>query len=210
MNQAVADEKAARFEKSIQRPTFSPPIKIGLGIVVIVFLAIGFYTSSLWHKEDLAKTSSDADTEAIQDRQPIIDFELTDEAGNKTPFANLKGKVVLLSFWASWCQPCLVEFPIFASIEKRFADRGFVVVPINVDEGDLGKTFSRDFWAKNNFSFKNYYDPERNLAERFEIDVLPANFVVDRQGRIVFSNFGATDWTDPETVDLIEGLLNEK
>ncbi len=210
VNQAVVDEKARRFEKSIQLKKLGWPAKLGLIAAAIAFVAIGYVKSSLWQKEDLAKASSDMDTESIKEREPAGEFDLIDEAGKKIAFNQYRGKVVLLTFWASWCTPCLVELPAFAQIEKKFGERGFAVVPVNVDEANIGKDFARDLWKKNSFTFASYFDPTRELAERFEIDILPGNFVIDRQGRIVLSSFGATDWNDPETVELIEALVNEK
>lgn len=211
MSQAAADEKAKRFEQKNPLARLNWPARIGLIVGFVLLASVGYLKSSLWQIDDSSKTSSDGmDSSEIEERKPVGEFDLIEADGKKVSIQDYRGKVVILSFWASWCTPCLVELPTFAQIEKKFGDRGFAVVPVNVDDGDVGKNFAKEFWSKNGFEFPSFYDTQKELAEKFEVDILPSNFVIDRQGRIVFSGFGATDWTAPETAEIIEGLVNEK
>lgn len=150
-----------------------------------------------------------ADASEIAERKPIQDFILTDVSGAKKKLSDFRGNVVILSFWASWCEPCLAELPTFAEIERKYRDKGLRVIPINVDDDEQGKTFAKEFWPKKNISFPSYYDMTKDLANLFEVDILPSSFVIDREGRLVFSSAGASDWSSTDTQNLIEAVLNE-
>lgn len=189
-----------------------PPLAMaGLLAIVVGLASIGYLRSSFGPNVETSKTSlAGLDSPDTENRKPVGGFNLFDAEGKRTPYSDeYRGKVVILSFWASWCAPCLVELPTFAEIARRFHDKGLRVVPINVDEAEIGIPFAREFWSKQKFAFPSYFDAAKELAGKFEVDMLPANFVIDREGRIVFSGFGATDWSNEETVEAIENLLEE-
>lgn len=186
-------------------------VKIGLAVGLAAFVIIGLLTSSFFRDANETQTQSGGlDSSEILERKQVAPFDLIDADGKTTPFSSYKGKVVILSFWASWCTTCLVDLPTFNQIKKKFGSDDLVIVPINVDEGETGKNFAKEFWSKNSFEFPAYYDVAKETAERFEVDTLPANFIIDREGRIVLSGFGVTDWNDPETVGVVESLLAER
>ncbi len=155
-------------------------------------------------------TAIDPDPEEIAKRTVVSDFILTDADKKLKKLSDFRGNVVILTFWASWCAPCLVELPTFAEIENQYHERGLRVLAINVDEGDEGKVFAKDFWAKEKFTFPTFFDSDKKLQSQFGVDILPSNFVIDRAGRIAFSGFGANDWSNPQTKDFIDGLLQEE
>jgi len=185
--------------------------KLALFIGLIALASIGYFSSGIFKKPTpLLTASQEADPEELTKRKILPDISLTEADGKQKKLADYHGNVVLLSFWASWCAPCLVELPTFAELEKRFLDHGLKVVAINVDEGDSARTFAKDFWAKKNFAFPSFFDPQKTVASQFEVDMLPSTFVIDRQGRIAFSGFGANDWSSPQTLEILESILSEK
>ncbi len=187
-----------------------PAVMAGLLAMVVALASIGYLRTSFGPNAEMAKTSSPGlDPMETASRQPVGDFQLTDADGKQTPFSSYKGHVVILSFWASWCTPCLVELPTFAEIGERLHDKGLRVVPVNVDEAGVGVPFAREFWGKKKFEFPSFFDANKELAAKFGVDILPANFVIDRSGRIAFSGFGANDWSNDETAETIESLLEE-
>lgn len=182
----------------------------GLLVLLVALASVGYLKSSFGPNMDSSKASSAGlDPQDVESRKPTGEFSLIDEHGNAKSFSEYKGQVVILSFWASWCTPCLVELPTFAEIGARFYDKGLRVIPVNVDDAGVGAPFAKEFWAKKKFAFPTYFDADKSLAAKFEVDMLPANFVIDRQGRIVFSGFGANDWSNDQTVEVIENLLEE-
>ena len=181
-----------------------------LVLAAIILAGVGFIQSSFWHNSDNSKpVLAELDPNELAQRPLIKDFTITDDSGKAVKFSSFKGQVVILSFWASWCTPCLMELPTFADLQKKFEKRGFKVVTVNIDDGEEGKKFAKDFWNKNQFPFASFFDPSKLASQQFEVEMLPSNFVIDRQGRQVFSSFGSNDWSTQTTMDTIEGLLQE-
>lgn len=195
---------------AVREYQMAPWLKIAILAGVVVLASIGYFTSQLRAPPASAPVSAELPgPEELAAREPITDFILTEENGTQKKLSDFRGNVVILSFWASWCGPCLVELPTFAEMERKFHDRGLRVVPINVDEGEEGRVFAKDFWPNKKLPFSNYYDTNKTIAQQFEVSMLPSNFIIDRQGRMVFESAGASDWSAPETLDLIESVLRE-
>ncbi len=101
--------------------------------------------------------------------------------------AQYRGKVVLLDFWASWCAPCKESFPWMQRMAERYADRGLVVVAVNVDrDRSLADRFLRDQQP----SFPVLYDPQGDLAEHYRVSGMPASFYIDRDSHVRFMHVG--------------------
>jgi len=173
-------------------------------------LAIAYYTSSLRSPELATKSNLyELDPSQVEKRQILPDYLFHDAHSMTHKLSDFHGQVLILSFWASWCSPCLVELPTFAQMQKRLKNKGLNILAVNVEDGDEGKKFAEDFWSRNKFDFMSFFDSTKELAESFQVDLLPSNFVIDKSGRLAFSGFGSTDWSSPQIVELIEGLLQE-
>jgi thiol-disulfide isomerase/thioredoxin len=110
--------------------------------------------------------------------------------------SDLRGKAVLIDFWATWCQPCRVEAPIVDLVSRRWHDRGVVVVGVNVDTPDQGDP--RAYALTNGLTFPIVHDGE-GLAQRgFEIESLPTLVVVSPSGKITAVRTGPTDEAELE------------
>jgi thiol-disulfide isomerase/thioredoxin len=131
-------------------------------------------------------------------------------AGPNKHLSDFKGKVVLVSFWASWCTPCLIELPTFIDLHQKLSDKGLVIIPVNVDEAEQAASFVSDFWKTKKFPFPTWFDPTHQGAEAFQVDALPSNFVLDKKGRLVAQGYGANDWAAETSVHFIEQLLSEQ
>lgn len=177
----------------------------------LVFLAsIGYLRSSHQHAENVPDIQGGpSDVPPPEKRKAMPDILLTADAGPNKHLSDFKGKVVLLSFWASWCTPCLIELPTFIDLHEKLSSKGLVIVPVNVDEPDSAANFVKDFWKTKKFPFVTFYDPNHKASEVFQIDSLPSNFVLDKNGRLVAQGYGANDWSSDTSVQFIEQLLNE-
>jgi cytochrome c biogenesis protein CcmG, thiol:disulfide interchange protein DsbE len=100
---------------------------------------------------------------------------------------SLKGKVVLLDFWASWCEPCKESFPVMNELQKHYGDQGLVVVAVNVDEN---KSDMDDFLKANAASFTVLRDAAQKLVAQAGIATMPSSFVIDRDGKVRFAHTG--------------------
>lgn len=114
----------------------------------------------------------------------------------------LRGKPVVLDFWATWCGPCQAEAPIVNAIAQRYKERGLVVVGVNTsDEEGLAQIFAR----KKKLTFPIVYDRGNNIARDFHVGTLPTLVVVSREGKIVAVRHGVT--SDSDLDDLVRRVL---
>jgi len=94
----------------------------------------------------------------------------------------LRGRLVYVDFWASWCAPCQASFPWLQSMHDRFASRGLTIVAINLDKA---REFADEFLRRHPAPFLVAFDPAGKTAEAFEVGVMPSSYLVDPAGRIV-------------------------
>jgi len=109
------------------------------------------------------------------------------DAPDPLDLASLRGKVVLVDFWASWCEPCRRSFPWLNEMQAKYADRGLVVIGVNVDrERAQADRFLHDVPAQ----FRIVYDPAGALASRYDLPGMPASYVIGPNGDIVGRHLG--------------------
>ncbi len=132
------------------------------------------------------------------------DFSLKDLSGRPVTLSSLKGKVVLLNFWATWCPPCISEMPVFNRLYKQMRARGLEIVAISADRSE---DYVRDFTSKHSLDFKVIYDESRDVVKRYKVFSMPTTFLIDKNGIIVEKFFGEYDWTDQEIKKKIEKLF---
>jgi len=119
--------------------------------------------------------------EADDLRRQHLDFTLTDLTGKTWKFSDLRGKVVLVNFWATWCPPCRKEMPDLDALYQRFSAKGFVVLGISDEERQKVEPFIRE----RKVSFPVLLDPGRKVNEMFVVEGIPKSFVYDREGKLV-------------------------
>ena len=117
----------------------------------------------------------------VSDRKPAPEFFLRDSSGKSISLKQLRGKVVLLDFWATWCTGCKKELPWFSEFQKTFGSKRFAVVGVSMDDG--GWIVVKPFLAHTQLSYRILLGDEVT-AKRYGIDSLPDAFLLDRQGKI--------------------------
>ena len=122
-----------------------------------------------------------AKLEADDQHRQEADFTLTDLQGKTWTLKDLKGKVVLVNFWATWCPPCRKEMPDLNALYQRFKDQGFVILAISDEEVDKVKPFI----AERSITYPVMLDPGRKVNELFQVEGIPKSFVYDREGKLV-------------------------
>ncbi len=119
----------------------------------------------------------------------------------------LKGKVVLLDFWASWCDPCKESFPAMEKLQKEYGPRGLVIIAVNVDEN---RSDMEDFLKKHTADFTVVHDAKEKLVAEAGIATMPSSFLVDPSGKIRFVHAGYRgEETVKEYRQEIESLLGK-
>lgn len=148
-----------------------------------------------------------APAQALESGQVAPEIDLPDFTGKPVRLRELRGKVVLVDFWASWCGPCKEELPLLDKLQRKYAQRGLAVIGVNVDDGEaIAKEFLQN--RKLNLSFPVVNDRKHDVAARYAPGTMPSSFVVDREGRVrhVHSGFRSGDAAKLESV--IQGLLD--
>lgn len=134
---------------------------------------------------------------------PIPDFTFATDQG-VLRLDSLRGKVVYLDYWASWCVPCRQSFPWMNEMHSRYGDKGLVIVAVNVDR-DAAE--ARSFLTQYPAAFIVAYDPEGKTAKALALKGMPSSFVIDRQGQIVGAHVGFREAAKAGIAEQIEALL---
>jgi thiol-disulfide isomerase/thioredoxin len=117
----------------------------------------------------------------------------------------LRGKVVLVDFWASWCGPCKGSFPVLEELHQQYGNRGLVVVGVNLDETSEAM---REYLEKHKVTFTILRDREQKLVKTVGIASMPSSFLLDGQGKVRFVHNGFHGaGTKKQYIEEIEGLL---
>jgi peroxiredoxin len=119
--------------------------------------------------------------EADDVRRQQADFTLTELGGNTWTLKDLRGKVVMVNFWATWCQPCRREMPDLEALYEQFKDQGLVI--LGISDEDAHKV--RPFIAQQKITYSILLDPGRKVNDLFRMDSIPKTFVYDRSGKLV-------------------------
>jgi len=131
-------------------------------------------------------------------------FDLKDLNGRQHRLADHRGKVVLINFWATWCEPCREEIPAMEKLKEKLAGRPFVILGVNVAEPEARV---EKFLSVMPVTFPVLLDQEGKTAKVWRVRVLPASFLVDTQGNVRYSVVGELDWTAREVIDRVVRLL---
>jgi peroxiredoxin len=137
-------------------------------------------------------------------RGPAID--LATLAGGRGSLEAHQDKLVVLNFWATWCQPCDVEMPTLEALWREYGQRGLVVIGVSVDRG-APRAVLDPYVAHRELTFPIWLDPEMTAASAWRVIGLPATFLVRPGGEVAGVALGAREWNSGPMRALVEGLL---
>lgn len=132
---------------------------------------------------------------------------LPDLDGKSRSLDDLKERVVLVNFWATWCPPCRREMPSMQRLANRMASQPFVI--LGVDSTETREDVIA-FLNVIKVDFPILLDSDSRATKQWKVYALPTSFMIDRKGRVRYSIAGPTEWDEGEALQLIESLLNEK
>jgi len=132
------------------------------------------------------------------------DFTLKTMQGKEVTLSELRGKVVLVNFWATWCPPCRQEMPSMEKLYQHLKGRDFEMLAINVEEN--GPATVEKFLEEKSHGFPILFDTDAQAQRRYDVSKYPETFVVDRNGVVVEHVVGAIDWMQPSVVEYLENL----
>lgn len=137
---------------------------------------------------------------------PTPALALKDLYGREHQLADYRGRLVLVSFWATWCEPCRDEMPSFDRLRRRFDGR-LEVLAVNYGEGEARV---RAFLGKIPVGFPVLLDRDATAAKAWQARVLPTTFLVDPAGRVRYSAVGELDWSAPSIEATLRSLLRSR
>jgi len=134
------------------------------------------------------------------------EFKLTDINGKRVALSDLRGKVVLLNFWATWCGPCRAEMPSLGNLYEALKGKGFVVIAVSVDTSEKPV---KPFVSEKRISFPVLMDKDKEVAfDQYGVFGLPTSFLIDRRGVIVEKFMGERDWGSSDIKNKVLRLLD--
>lgn len=147
---------------------------------------------------------------ADEARPKVADFSLRTLEGDKVKLAELKGKVVVLSFWATWCAPCKQELPALQALADKFGKDGLVVLAVNTD-GPKTVADARRFVADKKLTIAVPLDSDSKVLDQLNPkQALPFSIVLDRAGRRAFQHTGFSGGDEQKLEEEVKALLAEK
>ena len=141
----------------------------------------------------------------IKEIKKVKPFEITDLDGNKTIIKSSTEKVILINFWATWCNPCIKEIPDLLKLKDQFKDE-IDIYFMSVDQ-NVKKTVPK-FLKKHNFKdMLIFNDQKLKVSQAFNVKVMPTTIIIDKNFQETYRVNGYVDWLNDEYKDLIKSLL---
>jgi len=154
-----------------------------------------------------AKQGTNGEKPLVSNMQQTPDLKFKDENGKTISLHSLKGKVVFINLWATWCPPCIHEMPSINELRKTFKDnKDLVFLMVDVD-GKIEK--SKEWMKKKKFDLPVHV-PDGEIPRELFTGSIPTTIIVDKQNNIIGRQVGGADYSSKEVIDLMTKLLNEK
>ncbi|HUP96045.1 MAG TPA: TlpA disulfide reductase family protein [Burkholderiales bacterium] len=138
------------------------------------------------------------------DGTPAPALVLKDIAGRSHDLTQYRGNVVLVNFWATWCEPCRHEMASIQTLKERLAGKPFVALAVNVDEPEARV---RNFVAQTRLALPVLVDTNKTVTRAWGVRVLPATYIIGPDGRMRYRLLGDMDWNNDATIGLLSQLM---
>lgn len=178
-----------------------------LWIMLALIVVIGAVLLLLPACGSRGASSQEEETTLVGTGEEAPDFTVEMFDGQQITLSSLRGKVVLLNFWATWCPPCREELKhVQKEIIDRFAGRDFVFLPIS--RGEKRETVAA-FREKTGYTFPMGLDPTQTIYDRYATNYIPRNFLIDRNGKVVLASVGYDGEEFRELIRTIDKTLSQ-
>lgn len=131
-------------------------------------------------------------------------FQMVDLDGNSVSFESLRGKVVFMNIWATWCPPCVAEMPNIQSLYEKVDTDKIAFVMLSIDQGGMGKV--KKFIDRKGFTFQVYM-PAGPLPQEFYSQAIPTTFILSPEGKIVARQEGMAEYDTPEVREFLQSMV---
>lgn len=147
------------------------------------------------------------ETPAPRVGEPAVEYVAATLAGDSVSLASLRGRVVLLNLWATWCAPCRSETPYLQSLFEERRDDGLQIVGISMDTGDAADQVAM-FVDEYGVTYTILHDPQMRGLELYQVLGLPATFLIDREGILRWMRYGPILEGDPDFLRALDDVLS--
>jgi thiol-disulfide isomerase/thioredoxin len=145
--------------------------------------------------------------EAMKDHSPTPDFSLPDPAGKKGSLKDFRGKLLLLNFWASWCDPCREEMPAMERLYQQYKNKGFVILAVNVKDS---RKDALAFIKELKITYPVILDPDGEVGLLYGAWGLPTTYLIGPKGEGLARMWGPAVWDSAGAKQLVQDLLDGK
>jgi peroxiredoxin len=170
---------------------------------LVFFLIVGSFAGFLVYRQ--ATKSGSPGVVNIGELAP--DFTVGDKEGAEIKLSDLRGNLVFLNFWATWCPPCVDEMPEMELMNRAFKDRKFQMVAISVDS-DWEKVST--FYKDHKLTLPSYLDSGQKISSKYNVFKFPETFVIDRNGYVLKHYIGEQRWASPQLLASFDALIKEQ
>jgi peroxiredoxin len=170
-------------------------------VLIVILLCLALFGCSKQEKDKSAPVSQ------LREGTAAPDFTLKDLNGRDVSLSSLKGKVVFLNFWATWCPPCKEEIPSMMKLNQQMTGKSFQMLAVSIDEG--GKDAVTAFFKRTGFNLPSLNDPEQKAGKLYGITGVPETFVIDKNGVVVKKVIGGMDWASADSVQFFSDLASK-
>jgi cytochrome c biogenesis protein CcmG, thiol:disulfide interchange protein DsbE len=171
-------------------------------VPIVLLAALIAASLSATHASSAADPNASRFVPWLRAETPAL--SLRDPNGRAHALDDFRGKVVLLNFWATWCEPCKDEMPSIVKLKQSLAGRPFEVLAVNFAESP---SRVREFLVSERLDLIALLDPNKEAARAWRVRVLPASFLVGPDGRVRYSVVGELDWSTETAMRTVQGLL---
>ncbi|WP_302380918.1 TlpA disulfide reductase family protein [uncultured Alistipes sp.] len=176
--------------------------------LIVIIIAVIFLLPSCGNRSAKGGASQSDSTTLVKVGDPAPDFTVALFDGSQLKLSELRGKVVLLNFWATWCPPCRQELTrVQKDLIDRFAGRDFLFLPVSRGEK---RSDVAAFREKTEYDFPMGLDSTRTIYDRYATNFIPRNFLIDRDGTVVAATIGYSPEEFDKLIATIERTLSGK
>jgi len=172
---------------------------------ILLLLTVRFWAQAQSGEAGLRAAFLKAGLPLLREKQPLRDFNLPLLEGGRVTLSSLRGKVVFLNFWATWCPPCRGEMPSMENLYQRFRDDGLELLGVDIQEAP-GEV--QEFMEEFGLSFPAALDRNGRISNDYGIEAIPTTFIIDREGNIILKAVGGRNWHTPALLAAFEILLS--
>jgi len=171
---------------------------LGVIVVLVVLFVAGYVLMGRQQSQTARKII------ASGDRAP--EFRLAAPGNRFVSLSELRGRVVMVHFWATWCPPCVEELPTLDKLYRAMKGQDFEMLAISVNEEGAGAVMP--FMQKYQSNLPVLFDTDKSIANLYGTFKFPETYIIDRQGIVRYKAIGPRDWTDPEAIRTLREIIS--